>query len=233
MKKVLSVLLIFTTLLATGCGCNILKNAGNSVKGEEPYGTYYDDAKDWATYWCGPCEQLGMEIVPDDPHDIELYTMKDSEYGFEYQVQATYADYATTFSPEPSYSYGNFDHEYLKVFLEKTDFSRIIDQYDLTVELEEITFGKGHGGKLYDGLYSPRINFNTDRELDEDAIKDILSTTYYALQEFDKKREHFSRNNYCKDVYFYVWCAPNEREKSLGQFKGGDHGVFGFRTEHR
>lgn len=229
MKKTLSVLLVFIMLSVTGC--NLLKIAGGADKGERPYGSLYDDAKDWATYWCGPCKQLDKETVPNDPHDIELYTMKDKEYGFEYQVEAMYFDYSTSIKPEPSYTYGNFDYEYLKVFMEETDFSDLIEKYDLTVELEEITLGQD--GKLYNAFYSPTINFNTDLELDEDDINEILSFTYHALQDFDKKREHFTRNEYCKTVYFYVWCAPSEHERELGHVRGGDHGIFGYRTENR
>ena len=157
--------------------------------------------------------------------------MQDKEYGFEYQVEAMYFDYATTSTPEPSYTYGNFDYEYIKVFLDETDFSDLVDKYDLTVELEEI--GLSYDGNLYDAFYTPTINFRTDEELDEDEINEILSYTYYALQDFDKKREHFTRNEYCKTVYFHVWCAPSEKDKSLGRVRGGDHDVFGYRTEHR
>ena len=229
MKKALSVLLVFT-MLATS-GCNLLKGIGSSHKGERPYGSLYDDAEDWATYWCGPCRQLDMKTVPGDPHDIEIYTMKDKEYGFEYQVEAMYFDYATSSRPEPSYTYGNFDYEYLKVFMEETDFSELIEKYDLTVEIEEITLSQD--GEFYNAFYTPTINFNTELELDEDEIQEILSFTYYALQKFDEEREHFTRNDYCKTVYFQVYCAPNERERELGRVRGGDHGIFGYRTEHR
>ncbi|MBO7339584.1 MAG: hypothetical protein J6U66_05900 [Lachnospiraceae bacterium] len=101
----------------------------------------------------------------------------------------------------------------------------------MTVEVEEIKLG--FDGKLYDPFYSPKINFRTERELSDDEVNDILGRTYYALQEFDESRGHFSRNEYCKTVYFYVWCAPSEKDKSLGRVYGGDHGIFGYSTEHR
>lgn len=228
MKKV--PLILFALMLFGLAGCVYAKSA-NGDKGKLPYGSLYDDAKDWATYWCGPCEQISVQVVPDEPHDKEYYVMKDLEYGFEYQVSALYIDYAYSSKPEPSYSYGDFDYRLLQVFLDGTDFSDLIDQYDLTVEIEEIR--RGADQILYDPFYSPKINFRTERELSDEEVNDILGFTYYALQKFDEPRGHFSRNEYCKTVYFYVWCAPSEKDKSLGRKYGGSHGVFGYNTEHR
>ena len=121
MKKVLPAL--FAMMLLGMAGCALAKSVGAGQKGERPYGSLYNDAKDWATYWCGPCEQIEVEVVPDEPHDVEYYTMKDQEYGFLYQVSTRYLDYSTSRKPEPSYSYGDFDYRLLLVFLEETDFS--------------------------------------------------------------------------------------------------------------
>lgn len=228
MKKIISFLLVITMLAATGCsGSNIF----GDKKGERPYGSLYDDAKDWAKYWCGPCKQLDMETVPNEPHDIEIYIMKDKEYGFKYQVEAMYMDYATSLTPEPSYTAASFDYEYLKVYLDETDFSEIVDKYDLTIELEEIRMS--YDGKCYDPFYSPHINCRTDRELNSDEKKEILSFVYNTLKDFDKDRGHFTRNEYCKDVYFYVWSAPSASEQANGQVKSSEHGIFGYRSEHR
>ena len=228
MKKIVSVLLTLTLLASTGCSLSKLAGAGQ--KGDNPAGGIYDDAHEWATYWCGPCKQVDMDTVPNEPHDIELYTMKDKELGFKYQVSAMYMDYATSLTPEPSYSYGNFDYEYMQVFLDETDFSEIVDKYDLTIELEEIEFG--HDGETYDPFYNATVNFNTERQLDEDEMHEILEFAYDALRDFDE-REHFSRNQYCKEAYFYVWCAPSDRDRELGHKYTSDCRIFGWRSEHR
>ena len=229
MKKFISFLLIFSLLSITGC--SILQKGGLQGKGERPYGNLYDDVQDWATYWCGPCEQLSMETIPHEPYDIELYTMKDKEYGFQYQVEAMYEDYSTSTSPYPSYTSGSFDYEYLKVYLEKTDFSDLIDRYGLTIEQEEIR--TTNDGRSYDPFYSPQIDFHTDRILSDDEFNEILGYIYSSLQDFDRSREHFTHSDYCKTVYFYVWCAPTEEDKALGKVRRSEHGIFGYRTEHR
>lgn len=221
---ILTTILTLALLISTTTACNFWQLFDN--KGDKPYGALYDDAKDWATYWCGPCKQLDMKTIPDEPRDTEVYTMKDKEYGFIYQVEANYID-----SNQPTYTYGNFDHEYIEVFLDETDYSDLIGKYDLKIELKDIDLN--YDGETYSAFYHPEIEFRTERNLTNDEMKEILEFTYYALKDFDAERQHFTRNDYCKYVSFSVWCAPSEKDKSLGRVYSTSSGMFGYETEHR
>lgn len=220
MKKIFAAFLALMILLSSGCMMQILDSLMS--KGS------YDSAKEYAEDRCGPCKEVDVEEVTlEDGSEVEIHYMKDKEYGFTYQVIVTYRKYATSRKPVPSYICEDFDYYYLLEFLDEDPLEDIVEKYDLTIELNEPEDGVNEGVYLY---YSPTMKFWTDLELSQDEIDDILSTAYYALEDFDD-RQRFTENAESHSVFLHVFCAPSERDKELGKKYGGGSSRFGYRYE--
>ena len=217
MKKLVSWLLISVILVMTGCALS-----SNSSETDRPYDSNFASAKEWAEYWCGPCEQLDMRREDCDPDDyyeyVEYYTMEDSEYGFTYTVNAYYRTYGSFLNkPKAEYSCYDFDKCYMQEFMRETDYSPIVDKYDLTIDIHD----DGNG------LYLARITLETELELTDEDAEEILTFTYNKLEEFDQRR-HFTMNKYCTSVGVHLYCAPTEEQQEAGIPHNGWLKTYGY-----
>ena len=216
MRKALCVFISLAMIITAGC---------YRRKDETPYG--YKTAKDYAEVWCGPCKVIDEFTAAehDDGSKVEITVMEDTEYGFTYRVEAM-----NTAQHKKAWNYmsGEFDYEYLKVFLEKTDYSELIEKYDLTIKLSEPEEAYTEGMIK---LYLATINFYSGKILTQEEQGEILGFTYDALQEFDKDRKHFTRVYACPSVYMHIYCQPTEKEAETGKRYGGESGRYGYKPE--
>ena len=217
MKKLFNLLLMSVILAMTGC--TLLSDITAT---DRPYDSCFNSAKEWAEYWCGPCEQLDMRREDCDADDyyeyIEYYTMEDSEYGFTYTVNAYYRTYGSSLNrPKADYSCYDFDKYYMQEFIRATDFSPVADKYDLSIEINDDD----------NGIYLPRITLETDLELTDEEAGEILTFTYYRLEEFDQRR-HFTMNEYCTSVGIHLYCAPTQEQREAGIPHNGWSRTYGY-----
>lgn len=214
MKKALCVFLSFAMIVATGC---------YRRKDDMPSG--YKTAKEYAEVWCGPCKEIDSftAVEHDDGSKVEITVLEDTEYGFTYRVEALNSAQHKRYW---NYVSGEFDYEYVKEFLKETDYSELIDKYDLRIEQNELQPAKTEGMVL---LYNPTIKFYSEQVLSQEAQNEILSFTYYALEEFDKTRKHFTRTYACTSVYMHIYCTPTEEEAANGKKYGGESGRYGYK----
>ena len=147
--------------------------------------------------------------------------MEDEEYGFVYQVEVSYPEASKSYH-NPSYLVCDFEYFYMQEFFNETDYSELIDKYDLTIEIDERKLTKVEG--LY-APYTPHIKFYTDLELTKEETDEIMEFTYNSLKAFDKRDYYF--NELETIVFFAVYCAPNEKERERGLKYGGDSGSYG------
>ena len=218
MKKKISALLIAGILVITGCSFT----GSNSSETDRPYDSYFKDAKEWAEFWCGPCEQIDKRKEDCDDNDyydyIEYYTMKDSEFGFTYTVNAYWKRYGSILNkPKAEYYCNDFDKPYMQEFIKATDFSPITDKYGLTVDIKD----DGNG------YYIATLILQTDRDLTEEEAGEIFTFVYFKLQDFDS-RNHFTKNEYCTSVYIHVRSAPTEEQKELGHQFNDWSRIYGY-----
>lgn len=223
MRKLLSLFLALMVFATSGC--SIMDLSKSNSKDDHPYG--YKTGKDYAEVWCGPCKQLDHFTVTeeDDGSRVEAYIMEDKEYGFTYQVEAYYTK-VSSYEPQANYLSEDFDYQYLKVFLDETDFSKLVEKYELNIVLEEPQPANTEGLYMF---YNPTINFYTDQQLSEDENAEIMQFTYDSLQDFDAKRKHFTRNDSCSSVFLHIYCKPSEKEAATGKVYGGASGRYGFK----
>lgn len=216
MRKALSLILSFVMVITAGC---------YRRKDDSPYG--YKTAKDYAEVWCGPCKEIDSftAVEHDDGSKVQITVMEDTEYGFTYRVEAlNTAQHKKDFN----YTSGEFDYEYLKVFLEKTDYSELIDKYDLTIEQSETEPAFTEGMIM---PYLATINFYSGKILTQEEQSEIFGFTYSALEEFDKDRKHFTRVYACPSVYMHIYCQSTEKEAANGKKYGGESGRYGYKPE--
>ena len=216
-KKIVSLLLTSVILILTGCSL-----LSSSSETDRPYDSNFGSAKEWAEYWCGSCEQLDMRREDRDADDyydyVEYYTMKDSEYGFTYTVTALYKRYGSIFNkPKADYSCYDFDKYYMQEFMRATDFSPIADKYDLSIDINDED----------NSIYLPGITMWTDLELTDEEAGEILTFTYYRLEEFDQRR-HFTMNEYCTSVGVQLHCAPTQDQREAGIPHNGWSRMYGY-----
>lgn len=216
MRKALCVFLSIVMIISSGC---------YRRKDDMPYG--YKTAKDYAEVWCGPCKVIDEFTAAehDDGSKVEITVMEDTEYGFTYRVEAMNT---AQHKKDWNYTSGEFDYEYLKVFLEKTDYSELIDKYDLTIEQSETEPAYTEGMIM---PYLATINFYSGKILTQEEQSEILGFTYDALEEFDKDRKHFTRVYACPSVYMHIYCQPTEKEAETGKKYGGESGRYGYKPE--
>lgn len=226
MKKFLAIVITISTLALTGCSLGWLAQGGssNGEKGIKPYGSIYDDAEDYANWWCGPCEEVNMKTVPNEPYDIELHYMQDKEFGFTYQVSATYQDYSTSIKPEPTYDSSEFEYLYLKTFLETADLKDITERFGLVFEQDE----PGTSGAKF-MYYVPSFDIDTEQVLDDSEFDEIMSKVYTELEKFDAKREHYTRSDYCHGVHYTLFAGPSEEYRANGKFHNSARGYYGYK----
>ncbi len=188
-----------------------------------PYG--YKTAKEYAEVWCGPCKEIDSYTAAehDDGSKVKITVLEDKEYGFTYRVEAL-----NTAQHKNDWSYvsGEFDYEYLKVFLEETDYSELIDKYDLRIEQSQLEPAKTEGMVM---PYNATIKFYSDQVLTMEQQAEIFDYTYSSLEEFDKKRQHFTRTYSCTSVYMHIFCKPTEKEEATGKKYGGESGRYGYK----
>ena len=214
MRKALCVFLSSAMLIAAGC---------YRRKDDMPSG--YKTAKDYAEVWCGPCKEIDSFTAAehDDGSKVEITVFEDTEYGFTYRVEAlNTAQHKNYWNYESS----EFDYEYVKTFLEQTDYSELIDKYDLRIEQNELLSAKTEGMVM---PYIATIKFYSDKVLTTEEQNEILGFTYSALEEFDKTRQHFTRTYACTSVYMHIFCTPTEKEAATGKKYGGESGRFGYK----
>ena len=226
MRKQVAALLTTVALALTGCSLP----GTSTAETDRPYDSNFETAKDFAEYWCGPCEEVDVYTVQaaGNGSDIEVHVLKDNEYGFEYTVNKYYAEYNGKKYNTPTYICHDFDYYYLQEFLNATDYSELADKYDLTIELEELRPSATEG--VYDTYFST-INIYSDQQLTDAQLDAIFDFTYDALQEFDV-RKHFTKNEYCNRVCISIYCAPTEEEAANGYVYGGDMAYYGYAAEN-
>ena len=195
-------------------------------KDDKPYG--YKTAKEYADVWCGPCKEIDSftAVEHEDGSKVVVTTLEDEEYGFTYQVEAYYTKLPSSRNPEANYLSEDFDYQYLLVFLEKTDFSKLVEKYDLELVCDPPKPANTEGLYMF---YNPTIDFRTERELSDEERKEIMQFTYDSLKEFDKVRHHFTRNESCSSVFYHIYCKPSEEEAARGIKFGGESGRYGYK----
>ena len=223
MKKILFVILALVVCSALSA-CSLRNFTGK--KDDMPYG--YKTAKEYADAWCGPCKEIDTftALEKEDGSKVVVTTLEDEEYGFTYQVEAYYTKLASSRSMDANYLSEEFDYKYLQVYLEKTDYSELIEKYDLQIVLDPPKPANTEG--LY-MLYNPTLDFRTDRELSDEERKEIMEFAYYSLKQFDDNRKHFIRNAACSSVFMHIYCKPSEKEAARGMKYGGTSGRYGYK----
>ena len=199
-RKIISLLLISIMFVLAGCSSGT----------DRPYDSSFGSAKEWAEYWCGPCEQTDMrkeDRGDGDYYDYaEYYTMRDLQYGFTYTVNALYRKYGSSLNkPSANYSCADFDEPYMKEFIKTADLSPVADKYQLTTDINAT-------GEVY---YVPMLEFETDLELTDEQANEILTFSYEKLEEFDQRR-HFTKNENSSAVKVCLFYAPTEEQKASG-----------------
>ena len=223
MKKILFVILALVVFSALA-GCSLRSIYGK--KDDMPYG--YKTAKEYADVWCGPCKELDSYTAQEkeDGSKVVVTTLEDNEYGFTYQVEAYYTKLSSSRTMEANYLSEEFDYKYLQVFLERTDFSELVEKYELEIVLDPPKPAKTEGLFMF---YNPTLDFRTERELSEEERKEIMDFAYYSLKQFDQERQHFIRNAACSSVFLHIYCKPSEKEASRGMKYGGSNGRYGYK----
>jgi len=226
MRKVISAILSFSILVMAGCSIpdpvNLIGKNFDNTKG---YRSTFDSAEDYAGYKFGPCKEKDSRLIKGESSDVELHTMEDTEYGFEYQVEALLMNYSTSLTPYATYNSEDFYYYYEEEFLKRADLSSITEDYKLTFELEELK------PAYTEGMYMPYTNtltVRTDMELTDEAVEEILKTVMDELERFDRDRQVFTKDPTSKSVWINIFSAPTEKDRSLGRKYGGGSRVYGY-----
>ncbi len=128
-SKIISLLLASVLFIFSGCA---------STSKEHPYDSSFANAKEFAEYWCGPCEEIESYTVTAGDAEVLIHRFTDTEFGFTYTVEERYHEYSNKSKPVASYYCRDFDYYYLKEFLNRTDLSPVTDKYDITIEQDEL-----------------------------------------------------------------------------------------------
>lgn len=213
MKKKIILMFLIICLFLTGC------SLGNDYS--KPYDAI--NAKDWADHWTGPCEQISM--IRTDKNEKgeyeEIYTMRDLEYGFTYNIKVTYTRYSTGL--KPSYSYADFDSQYIKAFVDNTDFSEL-DEYNFKIIVDDShdRYIDKSGQITFE---SPTTNYMIDQN--ENLIFEFL---YEKLTKFDTRR-HFTRTIYSPQLFIYVrYPTTKEYQEAYGVYYKSYTRVYSYRS---
>ena len=205
-NRIISALLI--SVISIFSGCSLFGGSNN----DRPYDSNFATAKEFAQYWCGSCEEVDSYTVTAGDEEILIHKFTDSEFGFTYTVEETSKQYANKSKPTVSYYCRDFDYYYLKEFLARTDLSSITDQYDITIEQDELI--ESQNKDIYN-IYIARFAMWTDRDLTDAEGSEIMQFVYNALDSFDS-RDHFTKDPNCTVAFFDLYCAPREEEEAVG-----------------
>ena len=216
--KIKTILICFVSVLLviTGCG------SSDRFHGDRPYDSYFDTAKEFAEYWCGPCEEVDEYIVETSYGDVIVHKMQDTEFGFVYSVEERVEEYTT--GVYSNYSTNDFSYYYLQTFLEQADLDDIISEYSLTVELAELQESATEG---LPGFFQPSIDIYTDLTLTEYENDLILETFVDALEDFDVRGD-YTREDDNALVFFELHSAPSAEESENGFYYHTDNRIYGY-----
>ena len=217
MKKKISALLIAGILVITGCSFT----GSNSSETDRPYDSYFKDAKEWAEFWCGPCEQIDKRKEDCDDNDyydyIEYYTMKDYEFGFTYTVNACWKRYGSILNkPKAEYYCDDFDKPYMQEFVKatppkaevttsaKVPASKKKDKPEPVYRPPTMTSEDPEKDQLLDKLWQMMLKDKVDNAMVLQAV--VAEKEYYDLtvppKDYDK--------DFISDVLIEAWDQVNK-----------------------
>jgi hypothetical protein len=202
MNKRLLTLFVASAVLLTGCGKS------------RKYDSEFEDACEFASYWCGPCEEVETYTVDTPAGEVIVHKLQDTEFGFVYTVEETVHEYTTS----------DFSYYYLQTFLEQADLDDIITEYSLTVELAELQESATEG---LPGFFQPSIDIYTDLSLTEYENDLILETFVDALEDFDVRGD-YTREDDNALVFFELHSAPSAEESQNGFYYHTDNRIYGY-----
>ena len=177
------------------------------INNDKSYSSSFDDAHDYAEYWCGPCKEVDTYSPKDG---LIIHKMKDKEYKFTYYVSEIETSY--TFSSYSTYNIEDFGYYYLLEFLEEADLDAMIDEYDLTNEVDEPYRPNDERPELCN--YTPKIVISTDLTLSKSDSKKIANAILDGLEEFDSEREVFTRED--DNTYVGIEIRSAAQPEDLG-----------------
>ena len=76
-SKIISLLLASVLFMFTACAL---------ASKERPYDSSFANAKEFAEYWCGPCEEIESYTVIAGNAEVIIHKFTDTEFGFTYTV---------------------------------------------------------------------------------------------------------------------------------------------------
>ena len=202
MNKKLLTLFVVSAVLISGCGKS------------RKYDSEFADACEFASYWCGPCEEVEVYTVDTPAGEVIVHKLQDTEFGFVYTVEETVHEYTTH----------DFSYYYLQTFLEQADLDDIISEYSLTVELAELQESATEG---LPGFFQPSIDIYTDLTLTEYENDLILETFVDALEDFDVRGD-YTREDDNALVFFELHSAPSAEESENGFYYHTDNRIYGY-----
>lgn len=216
--KIKTILICFVSVLLviTGCG------SSDRFHGDRPYDSYFDTAKEFAEYWCGPCEEVDEYTVETSYGDVIIHKMQDTEFGFVYSVEERVEEYTTGVYSD--YSTNDFSYYYLQTYLECADLENIIDEYSLTVDIDEISESATEG---LTGFYMPGVDIYTDLLLSDSECDLILDSFVDEFEAFDV-RGNFTREYDNAVVFFHLYSAPTAEEQQNGYYHHSEDRTYGY-----
>ena len=192
-NALLSIILIASMLFS---GCSMTSPLSTNAYDGNRTDSSFKDAKAYAEYWMGPCEETGER----DVNNSIIHEMRDSEHGFTYTVAEMELASHITYKSE------DFGHYYLKAFLEKTDVVKGLEKMDkgLSVRVKDLNISKDTGMTM---PYSPTVIIETDEKLTEDDAKEIVTMVRDQLKTFDE-RGYFTKSEKTSSANIDLRCAP-------------------------
>ena len=187
-------------------GCSLLPGKGSS-SGNRKHSDKYNSAEEYCEYWFGPCKEIGTHEL-NKSSDTIVHEMKDTEFGFEYNVSEG--------EGKGYFSGSDFGHYYIKEFVERADLNDITQEYDLEFETSNPDPG-----------VSVSIKIITERELSAEDNKKILDEVMDELDLFDSERNVFNKKHDNIHVAISVWSAPWEHDKDTGALFHVENETFG------
>ena len=163
-SKIISLLLASVLFIFSGCA---------STSKEHPYDSSFANAKEFAEYWCGPCEEIESYTVTAGDAEVLIHKFTDTEFGFTYTVEERYHEYSNKSNPVASYYCRDFDYYYLKEFLNRTDLSPVTDKYDISLTDAE-------GSEVMEFVYNALDSFDTRDHFTKDPNCTSVSYALYC-----------------------------------------------------
>lgn len=210
LRRIIVTCVLLTAVVVSGCSILPGKEGGSSGvrnSGNRKHSDKYNSAEEYCGYWFGPCEEIGTHKLSEGT-DVIVHEMKDTEFGFEYNVS----------EGEKScyFSGSDFGHYYLLEFVKKADLDHITQEYDLIFETSEP-----------DPMRSPSIKIRTERELSAEDNRMIIDEVIGQLEQFDSGRNVFNKKHDNIHAAISVWSAPWEQDKKTGALYHVENDTFG------